>query len=222
MKNSFVILFAILICNSTFAQNSEKMKNEKDSLSYAMGVLMANNLKSDNVAVEASVFHEAFEAVMNDGDLSMSMEEAGAIVKAHFDAKAAKAQLENKSAGVSFLAENGKKKGVTTLPTGLQYEVLTEGTGEMPGATDKVTVHYTGTLMDGTVFDSSVDRGEPATFGVNQVIAGWTEALQLMKKGSKWKLVIPSDLAYGDRGAGGQIGPDATLIFEVELIEINK
>jgi len=128
---------------------------------------------------------------------------------------------QNLKAQGLVLATNGKRAEVTTLASGLQYEVITEGTGAKPAATDKVTVHYHGTLIDGTVFDSSVDRGQPASFPVNGVIPGWVEALQLMPTGSKWKLFIPSDLAYGARGAGGDIGPNATLIFDVELISIN-
>ena len=127
----------------------------------------------------------------------------------------------NVKAGKAFLEENGKRPAVTTTASGLQYEILTEGSGSKPTADKAVTVHYTGTLIDGTVFDSSVRRGEPATFGVGQVIPGWTEALQLMPEGSKWKLFIPSNLAYGERGAGGDIGPNETLIFEVELLKVN-
>lgn len=128
---------------------------------------------------------------------------------------------DNKAAGEAFLAENGKKPGVTTLPSGLQYEVLTEGSGPKPGPGSSVTTHYHGTLTNGKVFDSSYQRGEPATFGVNQVIAGWTEALQLMPEGSKWRLYIPSNLAYGTRGAGRDIGPNSALIFDVELLKVN-
>ena len=133
---------------------------------------------------------------------------------------AQKAQSANVEAGQKFLAENGKRDGVVTTATGLQYEVLAEGSGDSPKETEQVTVHYHGTLIDGTVFDSSVERGQPATFPVNGVIPGWVEALQLMKPGAKYKLFIPSNLAYGERGAGGSIGPNATLIFEVELISI--
>jgi len=136
-------------------------------------------------------------------------------------AEAAKAGEANKAAGEAFLAENGKRAEVKTTPSGLQYEVLEEGNGPQPTAQDQVEVHYTGKLIDGTVFDSSVDRGVPATFGVTQVIPGWVEALQLMKAGSKWRLFIPSQLAYGPQGTpGGPIGPDSTLIFDVELIKV--
>lgn len=122
--------------------------------------------------------------------------------------------------GAAFLAQNGQREGVVTLPSGLQYEILAEGDGATPGPTSTVTTHYHGTLIDGTVFDSSVRRGRPASFPVNGVIAGWTEALQLMQVGDKWRLFLPPELAYGDRGAGGAIGPGATLVFEVELLEV--
>jgi len=128
----------------------------------------------------------------------------------------------NKAEGEAFLADNAGKPGVTTLPSGLQYEVLTEGSGPKPGPRSSVTTHYHGTLINGKVFDSSYQRGQPATFGVNQVIGGWTEALQLMPEGSKWRLYIPSDLAYGKRGAGRDIGPDSALIFDVELLKVNN
>jgi len=222
MKKSVVVLFVVLICNSTFAQKSEKMKNEQDSVSYALGVLMANNLKKDNIEINAKPFSAAFEATMSDKDVTMTLEEADQVVKDFFTKKNEMAMAENIEKGKQFLVENGKKEGVTTLPSGLQYEVITEGTGAKPGPEDNVTVHYTGTLTDGTVFDSSVERGQPASFPVNGVIAGWTEALQLMPEGSKWKLCIPSELAYGERGAGGQIGPHATLLFDVELIKIGN
>lgn len=132
------------------------------------------------------------------------------------------AMNNNKAEGEAFLAENAQKPGVTTLPSGLQYEIITEGSGKKPTLRSSVTTHYHGTLPNGTVFDSSYQRGQPATFGVNQVIAGWTEALQLMPEGSKWRLSIPSDLAYGKRGAGRDIGPDSALIFDVELLKVNN
>jgi len=159
--------------------------------------------------------------VIEGKDLKIDPQTANANLQTYMQGKAERAGAENKTKGEAFLAENGKRAEVKTLESGLQYEVITEGTGAKPAATDKVTVHYHGTLIDGTVFDSSVDRGQPASFPVNGVIPGWVEALQLMPTGSKWKLFIPSDLAYGPRGAGGDIGPNATLVFDVELISIN-
>jgi FKBP-type peptidyl-prolyl cis-trans isomerase FklB len=157
----------------------------------------------------------------------MSYDEAKFEIQKFFqelDAKQQAAAAEmakvNEAAGQAFLAENGKRPEVTTTASGLQYEVLAEGAGQSPAASDQVVVHYTGKLIDGTVFDSSVERGEPATFGVTQVIPGWVEALQMMKPGAKWRVFIPSNLAYGPQGAGGVIGPNATLIFDVELLSV--
>lgn len=151
---------------------------------------------------------------------ALSHAEAQQVVTEHFK-KLAEAEYEAvKKAGEEFLAANAKKEGVVVLPSGLQYEVITEGTGKKPGAADKVECHYEGTLIDGTVFDSSIKRGETATFGVNQVIKGWVEALQLMQEGAKWRLFIPYNLAYGERGAGEMIPPYSTLVFEVELIKV--
>ena len=133
-----------------------------------------------------------------------------------------KAAQDNLARGKAFLEENAKKEGVKTLPSGLQYRVIQEGSGATPGATDTVTVNYRGTLIDGTEFDSSYSRGKPATFRADRVIRGWTEALQMMKEGAKWELFIPPDLAYGERGAGGKIGPNSTLVFEVELVSVGK
>ena len=150
----------------------------------------------------------------------MSHAEAQKIVNEHFRKLAEEAYAINKEAGEKFLAENAKKEGVVTLPSGLQYEVIAEGNGNRPSATDRVKCHYEGTLIDGTVFDSSIKRGEPAVFGVNQVIKGWVEALQLMKEGAKWRLYIPYDMAYGENGAGELIPPYSALIFDVELISV--
>ncbi|MCB0618286.1 MAG: FKBP-type peptidyl-prolyl cis-trans isomerase [Saprospiraceae bacterium] len=189
-----------------------------DSVSYSLGVLVAQDLKSqgfDDINPEA--FSQALADVMNGRELKVGEEEASMV----FQTYAMQKQEEKNKAQKTFLEENAKREGVTTLPSGLQYEVLKKGEGESPSATDKVTVHYHGTLIDGTVFDSSVERGEPATFPVNGVIKGWVEALQLMQVGDKWKLFIPSELAYGSRGAGQVIGPGATLVFEVELLSIN-
>ncbi len=192
-----------------------------DKLSYALGLTLGNSLKNGGFA---SLNYDEFTAgvrdLIEDKDLKMSQEEAKTILDAYFDALQNKMNEENIEAGKAFFAENGKRKGVVTTESGLQYEVIKEGDGKIPTASDSVTVHYHGTLLNGEVFDSSVVRGEPATFGVTQVIPGWVEALQLMPTGSKWKLFIPSDLAYGARGASAQIGPHTSLIFEVELIEI--
>ena len=172
-------------------------------------------------------FADGVSAVFEGAQPKMSYDEAKNVIRDFFMAleqkqneAATKMGEVNKAAGEAFLAENAKRAEVKTTESGLQYEVLAEGNGEKPAASDTVVVHYTGTLIDGTVFDSSVERGTPATFGVTQVIPGWVEALQLMQVGAKWRLYIPSDLAYGPRGAGGAIGPNATLIFDVELLQI--
>jgi len=158
--------------------------------------------------------------VMEEKPLQISIQEAQNIINRYFQQIQEKAHAANIEAGKQFLAENAKRSGVVTTASGLQYEVITEGKGSIPSASDQVQVHYHGTLINGEVFDSSVRRGEPATFGVTQVISGWVEALQLMPVGSKWKLYIPSDLAYGAQGAGQAIGPHTTLVFEVELLAI--
>lgn len=219
MKNSLIIV-VIAICMmscSSWAQNSEKM----DKLSYSLGVLIAQNFKQQGLeSVESKDVADAIADVLA-GNAKISVDEANQIFGDHMQKLQMEKHKGNVEAGKKFLEENAKREGVTVLPSGLQYEILKEGTGPKPSATDKVTTHYHGTLIDGTVFDSSVERGQPATFPVNGVIAAWVEALQLMPTGSKWKLYCPSDLAYGERGAGQQIGPFATLIFEVELISIN-
>lgn len=203
---------------------------ELDRLSYALGISMGYNFRASGIeSINEQDFADGVAAVMNGAPAKMTAEEAKAEVQKFFTELQAKQQAEaskmadiNKKAGEEFLAANGKRENVHTTPSGLQYEVLKEGTGPKPKANEMVTVHYTGTLIDGTVFDSSVERGEPATFGVSQVIPGWVEALQLMNEGSKWKLFIPSALAYGPNGAGGVIGPNQTLLFEVELITVGQ
>lgn len=165
-------------------------------------------------------FAQAIKDVLEGNPTAISHTEARQIVNEYFEQLEAKMNAENIEKGKNFLAENKKKANIVTLPSGLQYEVIKEGNGKKPKATDRVKCHYEGTLIDGTLFDSSVKRGEPAVFGVNQVIAGWVEALQLMSEGAKWKLYIPSELAYGANGAGEMIPPHSTLIFEVELIEV--
>ncbi len=196
-----------------------------DKVSYFIGTNMGGQLKSQGIAVDIKALAEGIADAIAGKESKYSQEEIGAAMQA-FEAKmqadAMKQAEESKVAGEKFLTDNGKREGVTTTASGLQYEVITKAEGAKPQATDEVKVHYHGTLVDGKVFDSSVERGEPVTFPVQGVIKGWVEALQLMPVGSKWKLFIPSDLAYGKSGAGADIGPDATLIFEVELLEIVK
>lgn len=201
---------------------------ELERLSYALGLSMGNNFKSSGIEeMNIKEFAEGVAAVFEGTKPKMSYDEAKNVIREFFtaleekqNAAAAKMGEVNKAAGEAFLAENAKRPEVKTTESGLQYEVIKEGNGDKPAASDTVVVHYTGTLIDGTVFDSSVERGTPATFGVTQVIPGWVEALQLMQVGAKWRLYIPSDLAYGPRGAGGAIGPNSTLIFDVELLQI--
>jgi len=193
-----------------------------DKFSYCVGVLVAQNLKSQGLdEVQSTDLATGIADVISGNSLKFSMEEANKILEEHMKAKAMKAYEKNVAEGQAFLENNAKKEGVTSLVSGLQYEVLTEGRGASPSSTDQVTTHYHGTLIDGQVFDSSVQRGQPATFPVNGVIQGWVEALQLMKVGSKWRLYVPHHLAYGDRGAGEMIKPFSTLIFDVELLKIN-
>ena len=197
------------------------MNSELEKLSYSLGVNIGNSLKGQGFEeLDSTVFAEAINDVFTGSDLKMSDQEAGTFINQHFSKIQTKKHAGAITAGKEFLAANSEKDGVTTLASGLQYEVITEGSGEKPTISSTVTTHYHGTTIDGTVFDSSVQRGTPASFPVNGVIAGWTEALQLMPVGSKWRLFVPSDLAYGERGAGGAIGPHATLIFEVELLEV--
>lgn len=202
---------------------------ELDRISYALGLSMGNNFKSSGIEkIDVADFADGVAAVYSGEKARMTYDEAKEEIRKFFTAmeerqRAAAAEIgeANRKAGEAFLAENTKRQEVKTTPSGLQYEIVEEGDGPSPQSGDQVTVHYTGRLIDGTVFDSSVERGEPATFGVTQVIPGWVEALQMMKRGAKWRLFIPSNLAYGPNGAGGVIGPDATLIFDVELIKIN-
>ena len=193
-----------------------------DSLSYSLGILVAKNLQSQGFTkLDANSLAQGLNDVLNGGTLAIGPDQANIIVQNHVTKQKEMTSAESLEKGRKFLEANGKREGVVTLASGLQYEVMKSGTGPMPKASDKVTVHYHGTLIDGTVFDSSVERGKPATFPVNGVIKGWVEALQLMKVGDKWKLFIPADLAYGSRGAGSDIGPNEALIFEVELLGIN-
>lgn len=217
MKGQVLFLIFCLFTQYIVAQN-----NSMDSLSYSIGLMLADNLKSQGLdSVDIPSVVDGMKDMLNEDSLKVDMPTAQRLISEHFQAKQQAKYKANIDEGKRFLEENGKRDSVVTLPSGLQYEVIASGPeGPSPSATDKVTVHYTGTLLDGKVFDSSVQRGQPANFGVNQVIKGWTEALQLMKAGDKWKLYIPHDLAYGERGAGRDIPPYATLIFEVELISI--
>lgn len=201
-----------------------------DKLSYALGMSMGHNFKGTGIKTLNSADFAAGVASVYDGvKPEMTFDEAKRIVNEYFakleaemQAEAAKQGEENRKNGEAFLTENAKREGIKVTESGLQYEVLESGKGDSPKASDNVEVHYTGKLIDGTVFDSSVERGVPASFGVTQVIPGWVEALQLMHEGDKWRLYIPSDLAYGPNGAGGVIGPNMTLIFDVELLRVIK
>ena len=199
------------------------MKNSVDSFSYAIGLNIANSMKSQGITnINGPVMQKAINDVFKNTKTALTEEQANMTLQQKLQEFAQKKSSVQKAKGEAFLLNNKKKTGVTVLPNGLQYEILKAGdpAGMKPTAADTVVVHYVGTLIDGTKFDASTDRGEPATFPVGGVIRGWTEILQLMTKGAKWKVAIPSDLAYGDRGAGGQILPGSALIFEIELLDI--
>jgi len=218
MKKVPLLFFFALLISSLCAQNST---NNMDSVSYSVGVLIAKNLKSQGVEnIDAPSMSAAVADVFQGNALKISPEQANTIFQQYMQKQSEKLNADKIEAGKKFLAENAKRSEVTVLPSGLQYEVLTAGAGAKPNSSQKVTVHYEGTLIDGTVFDSSYKRGNPATFGVTQVIQGWVEGLQLMQPGAKWKLYIPYDLAYGERGSPPQIKPFSALIFTVELISI--
>lgn len=196
------------------------INNEKDKLSYGLGMMISEQVLKQYGEVDYQILLEGIKAQAEGKDTLMTMEEAGAALS-ESQQKMNDAKFgDTKANGAAYLATNGKKESVTTTDSGLQYSVITEGDGAKPAATDTVTVHYRGTLLDGTEFDSSYSRNEPTSFGLNQVIPGWTEGVQLMNIGSKYKFVVPYELAYGERGAGQSIGPFETLIFEVELLEI--
>jgi len=202
------------------AQND--LKDMKDKASYAIGMSIAQNLMKDGLTdLNFELLHNGLKDQIN-GKATMSVEESQAALNKYFEEKQTLDATKNLLAGTEFLAKNlADNAKVVQLESGLQYEILTEGSGAKPSLTSKVTTHYHGTFIDGKVFDSSVERGQPASFPVNGVIQGWTEALQLMPIGSKWKLFIPANLAYGTNGSPGAIGPNETLIFEVELLSID-
>jgi FKBP-type peptidyl-prolyl cis-trans isomerase FklB len=198
------------------------MKNELEKLSYSIGVNIGMSMKPQGIEeIDVQLLSQAINDVLEGNKLKMDHEEVGNTLRAHFANVQAKQHEAVIKGGKEFLAANSKNEGIVTLASGLQYQILKEGKGIKPTIDSTVTTHYHGMTIDGSVFDSSVQRGTPASFPVNGVISGWTEALQLMPLGSKWKLFIPSELAYGANGAGDAIGPHATLIFEVELLEIN-
>jgi FKBP-type peptidyl-prolyl cis-trans isomerase FklB len=230
MKYSALFLIAsFTVCSFTSCDGQKKSKTGEgkitttvDSVSYGIGATIGRNLKKDGLdSIDVDLLSRGIREVFEGKDLALTPEAAQAVIQNYVQGIQSKKSEASVAAGKKFLEENSKKAGVITLPSGLQYTVLKEGTGPKPTAEDKVTTHYHGTLVNGKVFDSSVERGQPVSFAVNGVIPGWTEALQLMPVGSKWKLFIPSNLAYGERGAGGDIGPNETLIFEVELISID-
>ncbi len=221
--NLLIVSIALIFSSCTDNAAYKTPETEMEKVSYSLGVNMASSVKQQGLdTVDANAIAKAFTDVFEGNDLDISEEESMQVLQDFFGKMQAEKSAKANKAGAAYLAENAAKEGVTTTESGLQYEVLVSGSGAKPTTADQVTVHYHGMLTDGTVFDSSVDRGQPASFGVTQVIKGWTEALQLMSVGDKWKLTIPSGLAYGDQGAGGIIGPGATLVFEVELLGINN
>jgi FKBP-type peptidyl-prolyl cis-trans isomerase len=218
MKRAMIVMAGL--CLASFLK-AQELKTYGDSLSYAVGVLWGQNLKQQGLGdVNAGTVGQAIGAVLAGKEPIIDIKSANDMVKNHINQKKEMQKQKNLEEGREFLSKNKERKGVMVTASGLQYEIMNEGSGPTPTAADKVRVHYHGTLIDGTVFDSSVERGEPITFPVTGVIPGWVEALQMMQVGAKWKLFIPSNLAYGERGAGAQIGPNAALIFEVELLGI--
>ena len=224
-----VVLGIVLFASYVFAGENIELKDQKDKVSYSIGINIGKNLKKQSVEVNPDILLQGIKDALSGGKTLMTDQEVNETMMNFQKEMMAKQQArmkelgeKNKKEGEAFLAENKKKEGVKTLPSGLQYKIIKEGDGKIPTINDTVTVNYRGTLIDGTEFDSSYQRGKPATFPVKGVIAGFSEALQLMKVGSKWQLFIPSNLAYGERGAGRDIGPNATLIFDVELLSIKE
>ena len=217
-----------LLAGSALAQEKPDLKNPKQRASYCIGADIGSNFKRQDLDVDAKALLAgladglAGKPALTEAEMRETLNNFRKDMMAKMESKQKTDGEKNLKEGEAFLAANGKKDGVKTLASGLQYKVVKSGAGKSPASNDTVKVHYHGTLTDGTVFDSSVERGEPATFKVNQVIAGWTEALQLMKEGDKWQLFIPSKLAYGERAPGGKIGPNSVLVFDVELLSIEK
>lgn len=226
---TFVLVGTSLLADDALPGPGEKFKSPKEKTSYALGMDIGISMKSSDLDIDLEAIVRGMRDVMGDAEPLLSETELRETLSAFQEEiqKKAMEQLavlaeKSKKDGAAFLAANKSKPGVVSLPSGLQYKITRRGSGPIPAATDTVRTHYRGTLLDGTVFDSSYERGAPAEFAVAGVIRGWTEALQRMPVGSKWTLYVPSQLAYGERGAGGSIGPHATLVFEIELLEIVK
>jgi FKBP-type peptidyl-prolyl cis-trans isomerase FklB len=226
MKLQMVVALSVLFLVSLVnAQEKPTLKNQKEKMSYIIGMDIGNNLKKQSIDIDAAALARGIKDALAGGKpllTEQEIQETMGIFQKDMMAKQQVMANKNKKEGEAFLDENKKKEGIKILPSGLQYKVITEGTGKKPKLADTVTAHYRGTLIDGTEFDNSYKRGQPANFQVSGVIPGWTEALQLMGEGAKWQLFIPSNLAYGERGAGAVIGPNATLVFEVELISVQE
>ena len=229
LSGSFLVALAMSAQISSLHAEESKLESDIQKASYGVGTKYGEGLKRDLSDLDLQAFIKGVQDAFAGKKLALTPEELNKAVTAYQQRKMTEAKTafaekaqKNLASGQAFLAENGKRKGVKVTESGLQYEVLKEGSGKKPGAEDQVKVHYHGTLIDGTVFDSSVDRGEPMVFPVNGVIKGWTEALQMMAVGSKWKVFIPAELAYGERGTRGVIGPNAALIFEVELLDVES
>lgn len=219
---SFLLLGTTLLLLPALATAQQKAapKTQKQKVSYTIGLDVGKNMKRQKLDVDIPQLARGIQDGISDAKPVLSDSEMQEVMTVFQKEVLARMAEKNKKDGEAFLAENKNKPGVKTLPSGLQYKVLTEGSGKTPKATDTVVTHYRGALIDGKEFDSSYKRGEPATFPVNRVIPAWVEALQLMKEGAKWQLFVPSNLGYGERGAGQDIGPNATLIFDVELIKV--
>jgi FKBP-type peptidyl-prolyl cis-trans isomerase FklB len=224
-----MMLATALLTGAAMAQDAPELKSQKEKLSYALGMDLGNQLKKQSIEVDPDILFRGLKDVFSNGKTLLTETETRAVIndlqnemrKKQMDAMKLAGE-KNKKEGEEFLVGNKSKEGIVTLDSGLQYKILKAGDGKKPTAEDTVICNYRGTLIDGTEFDSSYKRNQPATFPVKGVIKGWTEALQLMPAGSKWQLFIPAGLAYGERGAGGAIGPNATLIFEVELLSIQE
>ncbi len=225
----FIALALMVFVVEVHAEEKLHLKSKEDKLSYSIGLDVGANMKAREIQIELKTFTQGVmdgvsgeEPLLTEDEIKEVLAQFQTEMREKAEAQVKEVGEKNKKEGESFLAKNKGEKGVVTLESGLQYKVMTEGKGKTPKASDTVKTHYQGTLVDGTVFDSSYERGEPVSFPVGGVIRGWTEALQLMKEGAKWKLFVPADLAYGDRGAGQKIGPHAALIFEVELLSIEN